>query len=82
MDLPEVNMPMLYGDEKKALHRLQQEIIRASNDQCMFAWGCNEQTGSILPDDPSFFEDSSCGTMEMGHDEFIHFLKEEVPPLS
>jgi len=83
MGLLDVNMPMLYGEEKKAYHRLQLEIIRASNDQSIFAWRPSgifgkEQPGSILADDPSFFR--SCGRMElMGHDEYIQFLKKEVP---
>ena len=78
MGLLDVNMPMLYGEGKKAFHRLQLEIIRASNDQSIFAWGYYGQTGSILADDPSFFLD--CGRMElMGHDEFIQFVKEDVP---
>jgi len=81
MGLLDVNMPMLYGEGKKAFHRLQLEIIRASNDQSIFAWGYNAdhmQPGSILADDPSDFED--CGGMElMGHDEFIELLKEDVP---
>ncbi|KIM54616.1 hypothetical protein SCLCIDRAFT_57700, partial [Scleroderma citrinum Foug A] len=38
MGLLDVNMPMLYGEGKKAFHRLQLEIIRASNDQSIFAW--------------------------------------------
>ena len=53
----------------KAFHRLQLEIIRASNDQSIFAWDCNVRTSStnILASDPSFFED--CGRMElMGHE--------------
>ncbi|KAI6138370.1 hypothetical protein BKA82DRAFT_58501, partial [Pisolithus tinctorius] len=33
-----VNMPMLYGEVKKAFQRLQWEIIRVSNDQSIFAW--------------------------------------------
>ena len=81
MGLLDVNMPMLYGEGKKAFHRLQLEIIRASNDQSIFAWdwkGENEQPGSILAGDPSFFED--CGRMElMGYDEFIQCMKEDVP---
>ena len=81
MGLLDVNMPMLYGEGKKAFHRLQLEIIRASNDQSIFAWspsGENWQPGSILADEPSNFED--CGTMElMGHDEFIESLKVDVP---
>ncbi|KIM65930.1 hypothetical protein SCLCIDRAFT_61902, partial [Scleroderma citrinum Foug A] len=38
MGLLDMNMPMLYGEGKKAFHRLQLEIIRASNDQSIFAW--------------------------------------------
>ncbi|KAI6022265.1 hypothetical protein PISMIDRAFT_94096, partial [Pisolithus microcarpus 441] len=38
MGLFEVNMPMVYGEGKKAFHRLQLEIIRKSNDQSIFAW--------------------------------------------
>ena len=39
LGLLNVNMPMLYGEGRKAFHRLQLEIIRASNDQSIFAWG-------------------------------------------
>ena len=74
-------MPMLYGEGKKAFHRLQLEIIRTSNDQSIFAWGCNDiyvRTGSILADDPSFFR--SCDTMElMNQDEFIESLRHDIP---
>ncbi|KIM59673.1 hypothetical protein SCLCIDRAFT_57695, partial [Scleroderma citrinum Foug A] len=38
MGLLGVNMPMLYGEGKKAFHRLQLELIRTSNDQSIFAW--------------------------------------------
>ena len=81
MGLLDVNMPMLYGEGKKAFHRLQLEIIRTSNDQSVFAWGWNDadvRTGSILADDPGFFW--NCDEMElMGHDEFIESLKEHIP---
>lgn len=33
-----VNMPLLYGEGMKAFQRLQEEIIRQSNDQSIFAW--------------------------------------------
>jgi len=82
MGLLEVNMPMLYGEGKKAFHSLQLEIIRASSDQSIFAWRCldgDKLTGNILADDPSFFE--YCGTMElMGHDEFIECLSGDGVP--
>ena len=82
MGLLDVNMPMLYGEGKKAFHRLQLEIIRTSNDQSIFAWGWNPfvnvRAGSILADDPSFF--LYCGGMELvDHDEFIESLKEHIP---
>ena len=74
MGLLDVNMPMLYGEGKKAFHRLQLEIIHSSNDQSIFAWGygSNVRTGSVLADDPSFFKD--CSYMKlMDHDQFIKF---------
>ena len=65
MNLLDVNMRMLYGERKKAFHRLQLEIIRSSDDQSIFAWGHNSdvQIGSILADDPSFFK--GCSKMEL-----------------
>jgi hypothetical protein len=33
-----VNMPLLYGEGKKAFIRLQEEILRESDDQSIFAW--------------------------------------------
>ena len=36
MGLLDVNMPMLYGEGKNAFHRLQLEVICASNDQSIF----------------------------------------------
>lgn len=34
----DVNMPMLYGEGEKSFIRLQEEIIKASDDQSIFAW--------------------------------------------
>ncbi|KAL4076540.1 heterokaryon incompatibility protein-domain-containing protein [Scleroderma yunnanense] len=81
LGLLDVNMPMLYGEGKRAFQRLQLEIIRTSNDQSIFAWGSNggnNQTRSVLADDPSFFRD--CNEMElMDFDEFLESLKEYIP---
>ena len=68
-------MPMLYGEGKKAFHRLQLEIIRSSNDQSVFAWSSNVQIGSILADDPSFFKDCS-RMMPIGLNDFIQAFPE------
>lgn len=32
-------MPMLYGEDERAFIRLQEEIIKESDDQSLFAWG-------------------------------------------
>ncbi|KAJ9157594.1 HET-domain-containing protein [Pleurostoma richardsiae] len=33
-----INMPLLYGEGKRAFRRLQEEIVRRSDDQSLFAW--------------------------------------------
>ncbi|KAI0814169.1 heterokaryon incompatibility protein-domain-containing protein [Xylaria sp. FL0064] len=38
MGLFDVNMPLLYGEKSKAFRRLQEEIIRRSDDQSILAW--------------------------------------------
>ena len=79
MGLLDVNMPMLYGEGRKAFHRLQLEVIRSFNDQSIFAWDhrSDVRIGSILADDPMGFGYCSGMTL-MNHDEFI----EEFPNLS
>ncbi|KAI6118069.1 heterokaryon incompatibility protein-domain-containing protein [Pisolithus sp. B1] len=60
MGLFGVSMPMLYGEGEKAFQRLQLEIMRASNDQSIFAWdpyGRTPRYGNVLADDPSYFQD-------------------------
>lgn len=39
-----VNMPLLYGEGERAFIRLQEEIMRVSDDQSLFAWGEPEST--------------------------------------
>ncbi|KAF8857863.1 HET-domain-containing protein, partial [Acephala macrosclerotiorum] len=38
MGLFDVNMPLLYGEGRKAFSRLQQEILKQSDDPSIFAW--------------------------------------------
>ncbi|KAF2994999.1 hypothetical protein E8E14_001005 [Neopestalotiopsis sp. 37M] len=40
LGLFDVNMPMLYGEGDKAFLRLQEEIIRRTNDRSIFAFSC------------------------------------------
>jgi hypothetical protein len=39
LGLSEIGMPLLYVESHKAFARLQQEIMRNSLDQTIFAWG-------------------------------------------
>jgi hypothetical protein len=73
MGLFEINMPLLYGEGKKAFHRLQLELIRISNDHTIFAWraepsltGANYESG-VLADSPAMFKDS--GQITTGDDD-------------
>ncbi|KAI1291319.1 hypothetical protein F5Y03DRAFT_403450 [Xylaria venustula] len=38
LGLFDLNMPLLYGEKNKAIIRLQEEIIRRSNDKSILAW--------------------------------------------
>ncbi|KAG4255949.1 hypothetical protein FPRO03_04897 [Fusarium proliferatum] len=38
MGLFDVNMPLIYGEGPKAFYRLQVEIMKATNDDSLFAW--------------------------------------------
>ena len=44
MGLFDVNMPLIYGEGPKAFVRLQEEILKQSNDESILAWG--DQEGS------------------------------------
>ncbi|KAI8937306.1 hypothetical protein NX059_006513 [Plenodomus lindquistii] len=54
-----VNMPLLYGEGKvKAFHRLQEEIMKVSEDETLFAWSCADlrfrNSGALAADPTSF----------------------------
>lgn len=55
-----LNMPLLYGEGSKAFTRLQEEIIKKSNDHSIFAWSWNGEVPpdwtSVLAPSPSTFE--------------------------
>ncbi|KAI1429098.1 heterokaryon incompatibility protein-domain-containing protein [Xylaria sp. FL1777] len=52
MGIFDVNMPLIYGEGRKAFLRLQQEILRVSDDQSLFAWGAPE----VFPDMHNFLK--------------------------
>ncbi|RAK97676.1 uncharacterized protein BO80DRAFT_496056 [Aspergillus ibericus CBS 121593] len=49
MGIFDVNMPLLYGEGEKAFIRLQEEIMKNSDDQTLFAW----ENPAISLDHPS-----------------------------
>lgn len=58
MGLFGVNMPLLYGEGPKAFRRLQEEIIKESNDQSILAYCQRYSTSNIarlFPSVPSMF---------------------------
>lgn len=69
LGLFEINMPMLYGEGKRAFIRLQEEIMRQSDDQTLFAWTRSSGSSSspadaettyhgLLAQSPADFRDS------------------------
>ena len=54
----DVNMPLLYGEGKKAFLRLQLEIIKKSDDESIFAWTSTDNYSGMLATWPSAFTDS------------------------
>lgn len=63
LGLFEINMPLLYGEGSSAFKRLQEEVIRSSNDESIFLWrkfsyryGGERYTGRILADSPRKFD--------------------------
>ena len=65
MGLFDVNMPLLYGEGWKAFTRLQQEILKQSDDQSIFAWSYGEelhshvQLSGLVATSPEDFKDAS-----------------------
>ena len=56
MGLFDVNMPLLYGEGRKAFDRLQLEIINNSDDDSIFAWsGDSYRYYGMLAPEPSSF---------------------------
>ncbi|KAK4213725.1 HET-domain-containing protein [Rhypophila decipiens] len=53
LGLFQINMPLLYGEGDRAFQRLQNELIRVSDDETIFAWGFRSTTYSYSTRRPS-----------------------------
>ncbi|KAK3711883.1 hypothetical protein LTR37_009401 [Vermiconidia calcicola] len=54
----DINMPLIYGEGRRAFLRLQEEIIKRSADQSIFAWSISGEDSfcsGILAGSPRFF---------------------------
>ncbi|GKZ26243.1 hypothetical protein AbraIFM66951_004431 [Aspergillus brasiliensis] len=58
MGLFNVNMPLIYGEGENAFIRLQEEIMRISDDQSLFAWTSSDDRGGLLATSPAAFAHS------------------------
>ncbi|KAI0888157.1 HET-domain-containing protein [Annulohypoxylon maeteangense] len=61
LGLFDVNMPLLYGEGTKAFTRLQEEIIKTSNDHTVFCWSRTSVPAdwtSMLAPSPAVFRDA------------------------
>jgi hypothetical protein len=62
----DINMPLLYGEGQKAFQRLQEEIIKQSDDQSILAWipatdDWDNISGRLFADSPARFK--GCGNI-------------------
>src|SRR5271168_851945 len=53
-----INMPLLYGEGERAFIRLQEEIIKVSDDHSLFAWKSFANHDGLLASSPAAFLDS------------------------
>ncbi len=55
-----VHMPLLYGEGQRAFIRLQEEILKQSDDQSLFAWSCSDTSyRGLLAQTPAYFGNCS-----------------------
>lgn len=65
----DVNMPLLYGEGEKAFERLQEEIIRYSNDASIFTWtgdSPSSRNGMLARSPEGFIGGGSCHALTLG----------------
>ena len=52
-----INMPLIYGEGENAFIRLQEEIMKISDDHSLFAWTSQDGRGGCLATSPFSFRD-------------------------
>ncbi|KAF4584382.1 ankyrin repeat-containing protein [Ophiocordyceps camponoti-floridani] len=56
-----INMPLIYGEGERAFFRLQEEIMKVSDDHSLFAWEASDARGGLLATSPAAF--LQCGSI-------------------
>lgn len=71
----DINMPLLYGEGTKAFTRLQEEIIRHTDDQSIFAWEHwgdifepSTTTSFLAPSPAAFIQSGKIGQVDTGEE--------------
>ncbi|KAH7138397.1 heterokaryon incompatibility protein-domain-containing protein, partial [Dendryphion nanum] len=59
MGIFDINMPLIYGEGENAFIRLQEEIMKISDDHSIFAWRSSDKRGGCLATSPASFRNSS-----------------------
>lgn len=59
MGIFDINMPLIYGEGENAFIRLQEEIMKISDDHSLFAWQSTDDRGGCLATSPASFLNSS-----------------------
>jgi ankyrin repeat protein len=65
MGIFEINMPLIYGEGENAFIRLQEEILKISEDHSIFAWRSTDDRGGCLANSPESFA-NSCNIIQSG----------------
>jgi hypothetical protein len=79
----DINMPLLYGEGDTAFQRLQEEILRNSQDQSLFAWGLEVDLVSmpiLIPDHVRVGTDIGGETRYELDPDFPQRLKKDYKP--
>jgi hypothetical protein len=50
-----INMPLIYGERETAFTRLQEEIMKISDDYSLFAWKSSDNRSGLLATSPAAF---------------------------
>lgn len=66
-----INMPLLYGEGERAFIRLQEEIMRVSDDHSLFAWESPDNRGGLLATSPAAYKGSG-NIVQLNHVDESH----------